>query len=94
MDCKRSNGEKHSAIDPPKRNGLLGLGRYNYRPLLSSDIDSFEAEVAIATRKHDVPSAASDVPFATSNPNDADGYACDDAVGSLPSEPSDSPPLC
>ena len=45
---------------------------------------------ASANRKHDVPSATSDFPSPTSNPNDGDGCACDDADGPPPLE---SPPL-
>jgi hypothetical protein len=44
-----------------------------------------------ANHGHDVPSATSDVPSATSNPNDGDGYACGDAGGPSPFAPSASP---
>jgi hypothetical protein len=43
---------------------------------------AFSGLVAIASRRHDVPNATSDGLSATSNPNDGDGSACDDAGGS------------
>ena len=49
-----------------------------------------ERDGSSANRKHDVPSATSDFPSATSNPNDGDGCACGDVDGSPPPE---SPPL-
>lgn len=52
-----------------------------------------ESALASANHRHDVPSATSDVPSATSNPNDDDGCACGDAGGPSALASSAPPPL-
>jgi len=51
-----------------------------------------ESAAASARRRHDAPSATSDVPSATSNPKDGDGYAWGDAGGPSSLAPSEPPP--
>ena len=65
----------------------------NQRAPLCHGRASPESPSASASHRHDVPSATSDVPSATSIPNDGDGCAYGDAGGSPPLAPSASPPL-
>jgi hypothetical protein len=59
-------------------NGGRRFTRMNLPPG-SSRADQRPRQPPSASRRHDVPNTTSDVPSATSNPNDGDGYACDDA---------------